>query len=126
MNIELVIVKQESPAGFTAPGGSEALEVSTLLTRGMLLDRAATNKLVNRLEALESDAAGCKIMIAQLRAVLARKDWLRISVVADPSTVKTSGVNIGIAEAKATKQPKPRLSPMQKWQRRNGLGRRVL
>lgn len=105
---------------------ARALEISALLKRGMLLDRAATNKLVSKLESLDSDVTGCAMMIAQLRGVLARKDWLRISVVADPATVKTSGVNIGIAETKATKQPKPRLSPMQKWQRRNGLDRRVL
>lgn len=116
---------QSAMAGFAPLGGSEAVELATNLKAGMLLDRADTNRLLNKLERMESAVPGCVIMCAQLRGVLARKDWLRISIVADPMTVRTAGVNIGIAEAKMTKT-KTRLSPMQKWQRRNGLDRRSL
>lgn len=101
----------------------ETLDLATNLKAGMLLDRAETRRLLNKLTRLESEVPGCAIMCAQLRHALARKDWLRISIEADPATVRTSGVNIGIVEVKATKT-KTRLSPMQKWQQRNGLNLR--
>jgi hypothetical protein len=104
------------------PAAMRGVELASLLTAGMLLDRAATKRLLRQLTALQSDVPGCAVMIAQLRGVLARTDWVRISIVADPRTIRTAGVNIGIAEAQPAKL-KTGLTPMQKWQRRNGLRR---
>ena len=90
----------------------------------MRLDRTQTKRLLRGLEKLDSRIIGCEVMQGQLRGVLARKDWLVISVTAEnPSAVRATGVTIGIIEAKAEKKS-TRLSPMQKWQQRNGLGRR--
>ena len=125
MNTQLDIVKSESPAGFAPLCGSEAVKLASRLKVGMKLDRAQTNRLLKTLENLESEVAGCAIMQAQLRDVLARKDWLVISITANAATVREFGVNIGIVQAKTVKT-KTRLSPMQKWQKRNGLDRRSL
>jgi hypothetical protein len=104
--------------------GTMAVEISARLSAGLQLNRAETNRLLNTLENLNSSVAGCEIMQAQLRAVLARKDWLVISIEANAATVRTLGVNIGIVALKP--QPiKSRLSPMQKYQRQHGLGRRI-
>jgi hypothetical protein len=125
MNTQLDIVKQECSAGFDPLGGSEAVELASRLKVGIQLDRAQTNRLLKTLENLESEVAGCSIMQAQLRGALSRKDWLLISITANAATVHTVGVNIGIVQAK-TMKTKTRMSPMQKWQQRNGLNRRSL
>ena len=123
MNTETAIQITTARADSPAPGGSEAVELASRLKVGMQLARAATNKLLRHLEKMESEVAGCSIMQAQLRGVLARKDWLLISITANAATVRTVGVNIGIVQAKTVKT-KTRLSPMQKWQHANGLNRR--
>lgn len=95
------------------------VELFSRLKLGMILDRSETNRLLRSLENLDSTVAGCLVMQAQLRGILKRKDWLLISIKADPDTIRTTGVSIGIHQPKAGKQPK--LSPQQKWQQRNGL-----
>ena len=123
MNNETHIIKHERSAGFAPLGGSGAVELAMQLKRGMVLDRPNTNKLLRLLENLESEVIGCAVMQAQLRAILAQKDWVKIGITADPSTIRTTGVNIGVVEAKYVKT-KTRQSPMQKWQRNHGLNRR--
>ena len=103
---------------------SEAVALSARLKIGMQLDRAETNRLLRTLENLASNVAGCTVMQAQLRSILARKDWLLISVsAASPEATRMTGVQIGIIQGKTPKL-RTRQSPMQKWQQRNGLGRR--
>jgi hypothetical protein len=126
MSDELQITHERTAmARFAELPGSEAVELASRLKVGMQLDRAQTNRLLKTLENLKSEVVGCAIMQAQLRGVLARKDWLVIGITANAATVRTVGVNIGIVQAKTVKT-KTRLSPMQKWQQRNGLNRRSL
>lgn len=101
----------------------QAIELANVLSGGMVLDRPAVNKLLRKLATLDSGVSGCATMQAQLRAMLARKDWLRISISANAATVRTLGISIGIVESKPTPARRG-LTPMQKWQRRNGLDRR--
>lgn len=92
---------------------------------GMRLDREETRRLIRSLEQLDSADPGLVIMYSQLRAMLVKKDWLRIHISAtDIQALKLTGVSIGVLESKLEKRS-TRLSPMQKWQRKNGLGRRV-
>ena len=91
---------------------------------GVQLDRAATNKLLRELEKIDSTATGYRIMLAQLRDVLKRKDWLLIDIAAETASLRKFGVSLGIIQAKIPKIKSPRPSPLQKWQQRNFLNRR--
>lgn len=101
--------------------GVSAQEVAASLVHEVQLDRPATRQLLRALEKLDSAVAGCAIMQAGLRMMLARKDWLVISIVVDPATVRVSGAQLGIVKFKPAK--KPGLSPMQKYQTKKGLRR---
>lgn len=109
----------------TCPAGA----LTDQLKKGLLLDRAATNQLLNKLIDIESNLPasdqpatnppdnqlarreqpipGLKIMIGQLRSILARKDWLRISITGTPENMAKYGANIGIAEARYVKPKTP-------------------
>jgi hypothetical protein len=101
-----------------------ANELSTRINIRMRLDRTQTKRLLRDLEKLNSSIVGCDVMQAQLRNVLARRDWIVISIAAEsPEAVARHGVNIGIVEARPEKIS-TRLSPMQKFQRKHGLLRR--
>jgi hypothetical protein len=91
------------------------------LVRGAKLDRATTRKLLRTLEKMESEVPGCIIMQAQLKSVLARRDWRVITITADPNTVRQTGVSIGIVVFELPM--KPAATPMQKWQAKKGLRR---
>lgn len=77
---------------------SAALAVA--LEQGVKLDRTATRHLLKMLKKLDSDVAGCAVMQAQLRTVLARRDWTVISLQVNPATVRETGVSVGIVEGK--------------------------
>jgi len=77
---------------------STALAVG--LEHGVKLDRVATRHLLKMLKKLDSAVVGCAVMQAQLRTVLARRDWTVISVRVDPATVRETGVSVGIVEGK--------------------------
>jgi hypothetical protein len=94
--------------------GPESSALVAHFARTMILDRADTRRLLRRAERLMPG-----IVCAQLRGVLERRDWLVISVVADPATVFRTGVNIGIVQASA--EPRHKKSPMQKWQAKHGM-----
>jgi hypothetical protein len=90
------------------------------------LDRAATNKLLRDLERFDSTAPGLAAMLALLRSVLARRNWLLIGIATDVGPLRDVGFSIGILQAKIPKIKPPRRSPLQKWQQRNFLNRRSL
>lgn len=103
--MSLELVPQDGPE-------SSAL-VASHFARTLILDRAQTRALLRRAERWMPG-----IVCSQLRAVLDRRDWLLISIVADPATVSRTGVNIGIVQASAERARK---SPMQKWQAKHGM-----
>lgn len=91
---------------------------------GMILDRKQTNRLLNEISKLETDSPGCATMQAQLRSMLAQRDWVKISITApDSDYLKKWGVCLGVAEYKLNAKS-ARLSPLQKWQRNSGRDRR--
>jgi hypothetical protein len=101
------------------------LDVQTVLGLGLVLDRKETNRLLKHVAAVDSDLPGHRCMVAQLEAVLGRRDWITIQVSAPSAeSLKTIGVTIFVVEAKPAKVWKKKgLSPMQKWQRDNRIGR---
>ncbi len=84
----------------TVSGKVASAALSVALEQGVKLDRTATRHLLKMLKKLDSDVVGCAVMQAQLRTVLARRDWTVISLQVDPATVRETGVSIGIAEGK--------------------------
>jgi hypothetical protein len=87
---------------------------------GLRLNRAQTKMLLREIVKMLPPLVKRAVMESQLRAILARRDWLLISVSAE----NTIGLQIGIVQAKELKIKQSKLSPMQKYQQRHGLGRR--
>ena len=103
---------------------SQAVQLSGHIQTGLILDRAQVKKLLRQLEKFGAEIIGGEKIQSQLRGILDRRDWITISIAAVSAVdVRMGGVNIGIVQFKSV-PTKTRLSPMQKWQRKNGLDRR--
>jgi len=103
---------------------SQAVQLSGHIQTGLILDRAQVKKLLRQLEKFGAEVVGGDMIQAQLRGILDRRDWITISIAAaSPASARAGGVHIGIVRSKSV-PTKTRLSPMQKWQRKNGLDRR--
>lgn len=93
---------------------------------GMILDRAETRALLRQLETLESSQPGFKIFVAQLQAMLERSDWVRLSVSSSSAdSLRRFGATVAVIEYRLKPRAKARLSPLQRWQRDNQVGRKV-
>ena len=104
---------------------SRAVEVAGRIKVGLVLDRHQVKKLLREVAGCGANIVGCEVMKSQLAGILQRRDWLLVSISADsPSAARLTGVNIGIVQTKPTTK-KNRLSPLQKWQRKNGLDRQA-
>lgn len=69
----------------------------------MLINRKGTRRLLKVLDRLEPGVTGRQVLIAQLRSVLARRDWQSISVEIDRSLARQVGGSIGIVQFKQQK-----------------------
>lgn len=104
------------------PTSNPGADLVRQLTVGFRLDRSGVRRLLNLVASMESNAPGRECMEAQLRAVLARNDWLEVHVSADPANIAKVGVCIGITQAVRPRQKKG-MTPMQKWQWQQGARR---
>ena len=97
-----------------------SMELGNRLQTGMILDRTQTKKLLRQMEQFGTGLTNCEAIKAQLQGVLNRRDWLTIGVSVE---FPAGHVHIGIVTNKPVTR-KTLLSPMQKFQRKNGLDRR--
>lgn len=120
MNGELAI----TPTGPRPAVRNVNQEVGDLLRAGLILDRQQTRAFLRSLACVEGHCSGLVALRAQLEQMLARGDWARISVSASSAAaLRQFGASIGVIERKMV-VAKQRLSPLQKWQRKNQLGRK--
>jgi hypothetical protein len=59
---------------------SHPAELAKYFERGMALDRAEANKLLNFLQRFPDPCRGLGMFKSQLEAMLQRRDWVRISI----------------------------------------------